>query len=94
MACYGSGKPHVFFRVVLDHTVVIQQQLSCAGECSSSDQPGCRSFPDPTYKVVSGKVVGPAGGSAPLKILISQAPETEETTSLVITTLDMFSFSG
>ena len=34
------GTPHVVFRVTLDHTIVIPQQLSCP-TCSSQDQPGC-----------------------------------------------------
>ena len=99
VACWGHagyigdnktdyGFPHVFFRVTLDHTIVIPQQLSCPS-CTSNTQPGCANFPYPTYKVVSGNVVGPASGKGTLKVLISQAAQKENVQPLLITALRM-----
>ncbi|CAO1603207.1 hypothetical protein XANCAGTX0491_006799 [Xanthoria calcicola] len=93
VACWGHsgtdyGSPHVFFRVTLDHTIVIPQQLSCPN-CTSSSQAGCAAFPEPTYKIVSGNVVGPASGKGTLKLLISQAPQKGSVQPLMVTALRM-----
>ena len=82
------GTPHVFFRVTLDHTIVIPQQLSCPA-CKSPDQPGCQNYPYPTYRVVSGTVVGPASGSGTLKVLVSQPTESVGVSPFLITALRM-----
>ena len=82
------GTPHVVFRVTLDHTIVIPQQLSCPN-CESEYQPGCNNFPYQTYKIVSGNVTGPASGKATLKVLISQPPESVTVAPLTITAVRM-----
>ncbi|KAL8795081.1 MAG: hypothetical protein Q9195_002378 [Heterodermia aff. obscurata] len=82
------GTPHVFFRVTLDHTIVIPQQLSCPA-CKSANDPGCQNYPYPTYKVVSGTVVGPASGSGTLKVLVSQPAESVAVSPFLITALRM-----
>ncbi|KAI4188105.1 MAG: hypothetical protein L6R41_002356 [Letrouitia leprolyta] len=100
IACWGHNVPylennssdygtaHVFFRVVLDHTVVIPQQLSCPS-CTSSSQPGCKWYPDPTYKVVRGRIVTPSSGKGELKVLISQAKQTSAVSPLLVTAVRM-----
>ena len=71
--------------------MVIEQQLSCPA-CTSQSQPDCDNYPYPTYKFVYSKTFqAPAAGSAPVKIIISQAPQTEAVQPLLITALNMYS---
>ena len=37
VACIGSTTPNVYYRVVLDHTVVISQRVSCT-VCNTEQQ--------------------------------------------------------
>ena len=99
VACIGAndymgsedtyGTPHIFFRVTLDHTIIIPQQLSCPS-CKSSDQSGCIRYPDPTYREAVGTVVGPASGKGTIKILMSQASQTAATSQFLLTQLSMY----
>lgn len=82
------GSPHVFFRVVLYHTIVIPQQLSCPS-CTSNTQHGCAYFPQLTYKVLRGNVVGPASRKGTLKVLVSQAKQEGNVQPLLITAVKM-----
>ncbi|KAI4212016.1 MAG: hypothetical protein LQ351_005198 [Letrouitia transgressa] len=85
----GWGTPHVYFRVTLDHTIVIPSQLSCP-HCTSGDQPGCAGYPSQqTMKVVTGTVVGPASGQGTLKVIINQSPQTTAVAPLIITAVRM-----
>ncbi|KAL8635860.1 MAG: hypothetical protein Q9228_006688 [Teloschistes exilis] len=82
------GTPHVFFRVLLDHTTVIPQQLSCPA-CTSSNQPGCSAYPSPTYQVVRGNITAPASGSGTLKVLVSQISQNKSVSPFMLTALRM-----
>ncbi|KAL9036300.1 MAG: hypothetical protein Q9214_006201 [Letrouitia sp. 1 TL-2023] len=85
----GWGTPHVYFRVTLDHTIVIPQQLSCP-HCTSGDQPGCAGYPSQqTMKIVTGTVVGPASGKGTLKVIVNQAPQTQAVAPLIVTAVRM-----
>ena len=72
--------------------MIIEQQLSCP-VCTSNTQKDCDNWPTyPTYKFVYSKTfAAPASGSAPVKIIISQAPQTEAVVPLLITALNMYS---
>lgn len=93
VGCYAHsatiyGQPHVYIQVSLDGTVVIPQQRACS--CSSFSQSGCHNYPDPTYKIISGRIITPASGKGILKAHINQAPQaTPLVAPLVLTSLRM-----
>ena len=70
-----------FFRVTLDHTIIIPQQHGC---CDPTADFSCGQ-----WREVVGTVVGPASGKGNITVHVSQTPQTDDYAGFSIAQLSM-----